>query len=125
MQVFINGIEKELVVPYDSAIPKVEQIDETSHIIDYGNNLIEVCGTKVIQTSAYAKGIEGVATISLPQGKILSVNATAENVSASGDVLMGENAFVRVSGESLVLYATANSNQPHPMKVHYSVKILS
>lgn len=122
--VIINGYETVIEIPESQVLSPVKaQGDQSHYEIEYGNGLKEVGGIVEVQAATAKEGvIEGVQRIELPFYKTLDYQVTAINVSASPAVLTGEFAFARLDENTLVVYGTANSNEPKTIQVKWTAK---
>lgn len=122
--VIINGYETVIEIPDGQVLSPIKvQGDQQSYEISYGNGLKEVGGIVEVQATSVKEGvIEGVQRVELPFRKALDFQVTALNVSASPAVLTGEFAFARLDDKVLVVYGTANSNEPKTIQVKWTVK---
>lgn len=120
----INGYETVIEIKEEDVLSPVKVKGDQSHYeIEYGNGLKEVGGIVEVQATTAKEGvIEGVQRIKLPFVKTLDFQVTAINVSASPAVLTGEFAFARLDDKVLVVYGTANSNDPKTIQVKWTAK---
>ena len=120
----INGYETVIEIPESQVLSLVKaQGDQSNYEIEYGNRLKEVGGIVEVQATSVKEGvIEGVKRVELPFYKTLDFQVTALNVSASPAVLTGEFAFARLDDKVLVVYGTANSNEPKTIQVKWTAK---
>ena len=125
--VIINGYETVIEIPDGHVFSPVKaQGDQSNYEIEYGNGLKEVGGIVEVQATSVKEGvIEGVQRVELPFYKTLDFQVTAINVSASPTVLTGEFAFARLDENTLVVYGTANSNEPKTIQVKWTAKGLA
>lgn len=120
----INGYETVIEISESQVLSPVKVLgDQSSYEISYGNGLKEIGGIVEVQANTAKEGvIEGVQRVELPFYKTLDFQVTAINVSASPAVLTGEFAFARLDGNTLVVYGTANSNEPKTIQVKWTAK---
>lgn len=120
----INGYETVIEIPEGQVLSPVKvQGDQSHYEIEYGNGLKEVGGIVEVQATTAKEGvIEGVQRVELPFHRTLDFQVTAINVSASPAVLTGEFAFVRLDGNTLVVYGTANASEPKTIQVKWTAK---
>lgn len=120
----INGYETVIEISESQVLSPVKvHGDQRSYEISYGNGLKEIGGIVEVQANTAKEGvIEGVQRVELPFYKTLDFQVTAINVSASPAVLTGEFAFARLDGNTLVVYGTANSNEPKTIQVKWTAK---
>lgn len=125
--VYINGYKTRIEIPENQVLSPVKvQGDQSNYEIEYGNGLKEVGGIVEVQATSAKEGvIEGVQRVELPFYKTLDYQVTAINVSASPAVLTGEFAFARLDENTLVVYGTANSNEPKTIQVKWTAKGLA
>ncbi len=122
--IFINGYETVIEISESQVLSPVKVSgDQNSYEISYGNGLKEIGGIVEVQANTAKESvIEGVQRVELPFYKTLDFQVTAINVSASPAVLTGEFAFARLDGNTLVVYGTANSNEPKTIQVKWTAK---
>lgn len=120
----INGYETVIEIKEEDVLSPVKvQGDQSHYEIEYGNGLKEVGGIVEVQATSIKEGvIEGVQRVELPFVKTLDFQVTAINVSASPAVLTGEFAFARLDENTLVVYGTANANEPKTIQVKWTAK---
>lgn len=120
----INGYETVIEISESQVLSPVKVSgDQSSYEISYGNGLKEIGGIVEVQANTAKEGvIEGVQRVELPFYKTLDFQVTAINVSASPAVLTGEFAFARLDGNTLIVYGTANSNEPKIIQVKWTAK---
>lgn len=120
----INGYETVIEISESQVLSPVKVSgDQNSYEISYGNGLKEIGGIVEVQANTAKESvIEGVQRVELPFYKTLDFQVTAINVSASPAVLTGEFAFARLDGNTLVVYGTANSNEPKTIQVKWTAK---
>ena len=125
--VYINGYKTRIEIPENQVLSSIKvQGDQNNYEIEYGNGLKEVGGVVDVQATSVKEGvIEGVQRVELPFYKTLDFQVTAINVSASSTVLTGELAFARLDENTLVVYGTANSNEPKTIQVKWTAKGLA
>ena len=120
----INGYETVIEIPAGEMLSPIKvQGDQSNYEIEYGNGLKEVGGIVEVQATTVKDGvIEGVQRVELPFYKTLDFQVTAINVTASPTELTGEFAFARLDNNTLVVYGTANSNEPKTIQVKWTAK---
>lgn len=120
----INGYETVIEISESQVLSPVKvHGDQSSYEISYGNGLKEIGGIVEVQANTAKEGvIEGVQRVELPFYKTLDFQVTAINISAPPAVLTGEFAFARLDGNTLVVYGTANSNEPKTIQVKWTAK---
>ena len=120
----INGYETVIEIPAGESISPIKvQGDQSHYEIEYGNGLKEVGGIVEVQATTVKDGvIEGVQRVELPFYNTLDYQVTAINVTASPTELTGEFAFARLDNNTLVVYGTANSNEPKTIQVKWTAK---
>ena len=120
----INGYETVIEIPEGEVISPIKvQGDQSNYEIEYGNGLKEVGGIVEVQATTVKDGvIEGVQRVELPFYKALDFQVTAINVTASPTELTSEFAFARLDNNTLVVYGTANSNEPKTIQVKWTAK---
>ena len=120
----INGYETVIEIPEAEVLSPIKvQGDQSNYEIEYGNGLKEVGGIVEVQATTVKDGvIEGVQRVELPFYKTLDFQVTAINVTASPTELTGEFAFARLDNNTLVVYGTANSNEPKTIQVKWTAK---
>lgn len=120
----INGYETVIEIPAGEMLSPIKvQGDQSNYEIEYGNGLKEVGGIVEVQATTVKDGvIEGVQRVELPFYNTLDFQVTAINVTASPAELTGEFAFARLDNNTLVVYGTANSNEPKTIQVKWAAK---
>lgn len=120
----INGYETVIKIPEGEMLSPIKvQGDQSNYEIEYGNGLKEVGGIVEVQAISVKDGvIEGVQRVELPFYNTLDFQVTAINVTASPAELTGEFAFARLDNNTLVVYGTANSNEPKTIQVKWTAK---
>lgn len=120
----INGYETVIEIPEAEVLSPIKvQGDQNNYEIEYGNGLKEVGGIVEVQATIVKDGvIEGVQRVELPFYNTLDYQVTAINVTASPAELTGEFAFARLDNNTLVVYGTANSNEPKTIQVKWTAK---
>ena len=120
----INGYETVIEIPEGKMLSPVKvQGDQSNYEIEYGNGLKEIGGIVEVQATSVKDGIiEGVQRVELPFYNTLDFQVTAINVTASPTELTGEFAFARLDNNTLVVYGTANSNEPKTIQVKWTAK---
>ena len=123
----INGYETVIEIPEVEMLSPVKvQGDQSNYEIEYGNGLKEIGGVVEVQATSVKDGvIEGVQRVELPFYKTLDFQVTAINVTASPEELTGEFAFARLDNNTLVVYGTANANEPKTIQVKWTAKGLA
>lgn len=123
----INGYETVIEIPAGEMLSPIKvQGDQSNYEIEYGNGLKEVGGIVEVQATSVKDGvIEGVQRVELPFYNTLNFQATAINVTASPTELTGEFAFARLDNNTLVVYGTANANEPKTIQVKWTAKGLA
>ena len=123
----INGYETVIEIPEVEMLSPVKvQGDQSNYEIEYGNGLKEIGGIVEVQATSVKDGvIEGVQRVELPFYKTLDFQVTAINVTASPEELTGEFAFARLDNNTLVVYGTANANEPKTIQVKWTAKGLA
>lgn len=120
----INGYETVIEIPAGEILSPIKvQGDQSNYEIEYGNGLKEVGGVVEVQATSVKDGvIEGVQRVELPFYNTLDFQVTATNVTASPTELTGEFAFARLDNNTLVVYGTANANEPKTIQVKWTAK---
>lgn len=120
----INGYETVIEIPEAEVLSLIKvQGDQSNYEIEYGNGLKEVGGIVEVQATTVKDGvIEGVQRVELPFYSTLDFQVTAINITASPAELTGEFAFARLDNKTLVVYGTANSNEPKTIQVKWTAK---
>lgn len=123
----INGYETGIEIPEGEMLSPIKvQGDQNNYEIEYGNGLKEVGGIVEVQATTVKDGvIEGVQRVELPFYETLDFQVTAINVTASPTELTGEFAFARLENNTLVVYGTANANEPKTIQVKWTAKGLA
>ena len=123
----INDYETVIEIPEGEMLSPIKvQGDQSNYEIEYGNGLKEVGGIVEVQATSVKEGvIEGVQRVELPFYKTLDFQVTAINVTASPEELTGEFAFARLDNNTLVVYGTANANEPKTIQVKWTAKGLA
>lgn len=123
----INGYETVIEIPAGEMLSPIKvQGDQSNYEIEYGNGLKEVGGIVEVQATTVKDGvIEGVQRVELPFYNTLDFQVTAINVTASPPELTGEFAFARLDNNTLVVYGTANANEPKTIQVKWTAKGLA
>lgn len=123
----INGYETVIEIPAGEMLSPIKvQGDQSNYEIEYGNGLKEVGGIVEVQATTVKDGvIEGVQRVELPFYNTLDFQVTAINVTASPAELTGEFAFARLDNNTLVVYGTANANEPKTIQVKWTAKGLA
>lgn len=123
----INGYETVIKIPEGEMLSPIKvQGDQSNYEIEYGNGLKEVGGIVEVQATTVKDGvIEGVQRVELPFYNTLDFQVTAINVTASPAELTGEFAFARLDNNTLVVYGTANANEPKTIQVKWTAKGLA
>lgn len=123
----INGYETVIESPEGEVLSPIKvQGDQSNYEIEYGNGLKEVGGIVEVQATTVKDGvIEGVQRVELPFYETLDYQVTAINVTASPTELTGEFAFARLDNNTLVVYGTANANEPKTIQVKWTAKGLA
>lgn len=123
----INGYETVIEIPAGEMLSPIKvQGDQSNYEIEYGNGLKEVGGVVEVQATTVKDGvIEGVQRVELPFYNTLDFQVTATNVTASPTELTGEFAFARLDNNTLVVYGTANANEPKTIQVKWTAKGLA
>ena len=123
----INGYETVIEIPEAEVLSPIKvQGDQSNYEIEYGNGLKEVGGIVEVQATTVKDGvIEGVQRVELPFYNTLDFQVTAINVTASPTELTGEFAFARLDNNTLVVYGTANANEPKTIQVKWTAKGLA
>lgn len=123
----INGYETVIEIPAGEMLSPIKvQGDQSNYEIEYGNGLKEVGGIVEVQATTVKDGvIEGVQRVELPFYNTLDFQVTAINVTASPAELTGEFAFARLENNTLVVYGTANANEPKTIQVKWTAKGLA
>ena len=124
----INGYETVIEIPAGEVLSPIKvQGNQSNYEIEYGNGLKEVGGVVEVQATTVKDGvIEGVQRVELPFYNTLDFQVTAINVTASPAELTGEFAFARLdNNNTLVVYGTANANEPKTIQVKWTAKGLA
>ena len=123
----INGYETVIEIPEGEVLSPIKmQGNQSTYEIEYGNGLKEVGGIVEVQATTVKDGvIEGVQRVELPFYNTLDFQVTAINVTASPAELTGEFAFARLENNTLVVYGTANANEPKTIQVKWTAKGLA
>ena len=123
----INGYETVIEIPEGEMLSPIKvQGDQSNYEIEYGNGLKEVGGIVEVQATTVKEGvIEGVQRVELPFYNTLDFQVTAINITASPAELTGEFAFARLENNTLVVYGTANANEPKTIQVKWTAKGLA